>query len=1039
MKLLEEDEDESMHSGADVEAFTAALNRDIGGDTIVSQPSDADTVVSTHESHLASDHLMVQYETSSQEESLACHDQKLVSSEGSNPMSIELMGQFQNSHCEGSLTCQDQKLVSSQGNDPMSNQLVGQCQSSCEESLSCQDQKQVSSQGSTAITNQSQEQEQQHHYQSQEQDSYEKEHMTNGTAAENQNQEDGHRPEKEKLPLQHDHSNDQQHQQQEQSKIQPSEKNQVQISGKGPVQPPEPDKIHHSESHYQQPKLPQLNNQPAPGAEQANSPGKKIAFHAMLPFLRPHLDKDRAMQLETIFNKLRKNEVDKEGFLRVVRNIVGDQMLRLAAHKIQIQQWTQSQAARNPPTGGHQYQLQSQVSPRQHHRPSSSAPLFTESQHHLPSSQHLKGPSAPHPPQVLASVAPAQTVSNSESRGQISKETEHRSDSQVASVNQIPPANMITVKREMEPSAVSVQTVNKQQPPVHLPPTSFPMYGGAVGNYSIKTYSGPSIGIPATSTKADSQDPQVRPDPPHFQSMVPTQLGTSQLNNPMNSPRYELRSRVSENKRVQGGSLSNFPNLSPSPQNQIAQQLSLNKDQKNDGPTSMAYQKQELVDQMAKRQQKPQFSHPPSSSSFGALHIDQGKPSLGSSVEGANEKQSARMAFPTSTVTANQIAVPVSTQPDSTMQMRSQMSSAMTPFGPGTNARTPPKKPSIGQKKPLDSVGTPSAFSSKKQKVSGAPPDQSIEHLNDVTAVSGVNLREEEEQLLSAPKEDSRATEATRRVVQEEEERLILQRGPLQKKLAEIISKCGIKSTSNDVGRCLSMCVEERMRGLISSLIRQSKQRIDIEKPRHRVVITSDVRRQILMMNRKAKEEWEKKQAEEAEKLRKHNESEGNAGTDADKEKDKDEGRSKATKANKEEDDKMRATAANVAARAAVGGDDVLSKWQLMAEQARQKREGGQDVASYPQPTRDQIRRSLSTSGNITKDNQEVDNRGPSAAASGAIRKLGRNQLVMPQSKFARTISVKDVISVLEREPQMSRSTLIYRLYERGAGDAMTE
>lgn len=52
---------------------------------------------------------------------------------------------------------------------------------------------------------------------------------------------------------------------------------------------------------------------------------------------------------------------------------------------------------------------------------------------------------------------------------------------------------------------------------------------------------------------------------------------------------------------------------------------------------------------------------------------------------------------------------------------------------------------------------------------------------------------------------------------------------------------------------------------------------------------------------------------------------------------------------NKEEDDKMRATAANVAARAAVGGDDMLSKWQLMAEQARQKREG-MDGPSSSQP-----------------------------------------------------------------------------------------
>ena len=33
--------DETMHSGADVEAFQAALNRDIGGDVYSSQPSDS--------------------------------------------------------------------------------------------------------------------------------------------------------------------------------------------------------------------------------------------------------------------------------------------------------------------------------------------------------------------------------------------------------------------------------------------------------------------------------------------------------------------------------------------------------------------------------------------------------------------------------------------------------------------------------------------------------------------------------------------------------------------------------------------------------------------------------------------------------------------------------------------------------------------------------------------------------------------------------------------------------------------------------------
>jgi len=47
-------------------------------------------------------------------------------------------------------------------------------------------------------------------------------------------------------------------------------------------------------------------------------------------------------------------------------------------------------------------------------------------------------------------------------------------------------------------------------------------------------------------------------------------------------------------------------------------------------------------------------------------------------------------------------------------------------------------------------------------------------------------------------------------------------------------------------------------------------QRVDSEKSRHNTVVTSDVREQILAINRKAREEWEKKQAE-AEKLRKNN------------------------------------------------------------------------------------------------------------------------------------------------------------------------
>lgn len=48
-------------------------------------------------------------------------------------------------------------------------------------------------------------------------------------------------------------------------------------------------------------------------------------------------------------------------------------------------------------------------------------------------------------------------------------------------------------------------------------------------------------------------------------------------------------------------------------------------------------------------------------------------------------------------------------------------------------------------------------------------------------------------------------------------------------------------------------------------------QRVNIEKSRHRTIVTSDVGQQIMLMNRKVREEWEKKQAE-AEKLQVANE-----------------------------------------------------------------------------------------------------------------------------------------------------------------------
>ncbi|WZZ04021.1 hypothetical protein YC2023_089942 [Brassica napus] len=356
-------------------------------------------------------------------------------------------------------------------------------------------------------------------------------------------------------------------------------------------------------------------------------------------------------------------------------------------------------------------------------------------------------------------------------------------------------------------------------------------------------------------------------------------------------------------------------------------------------------------------------------------------------------KQSSEMVLSAPTTHANFASPSMKTQLDSST-MGGNSSSRDVAFGfrfaytativnfsapaatilPGTIVRT-----TQGQKKSLEAQGSSLPPLSKRQKLCETSLAGSGKKFNDVTELSGINLMEEERELLSSlPKNNSRVFKSFRRVAYEEEGRTILQKAPLQRKLAGIMAKSGIKHIKDDVERCLSLCVEERMRVLLSKIIRTSKQRTDPEKCRNRICITSDIRKQINEMNQKEKDEQEKKHGGE-EELK----------NDTAKE-DK---RSEQVKANKEQAEK-RAKAANDAALASVGGDNVFSKWKLMAE-ARQK------------PSSETRRNAKKLSGG---------------------QRLGKKNHGSP--KVVRSISVKDVIAVVEKEHQMSRSTLLYRLYD---------
>ncbi|XP_062202121.1 transcription initiation factor TFIID subunit 4b-like isoform X2 [Phragmites australis] len=655
----------------------------------------------------------------------------------------------------------------------------------------------------------------------------------------------------------------------------------------------------------------QISGQQAPSGAQDTRKGPSIPFNMLIPILQAHLDRDKDMQLQTVWAKLRRNEVHKDDFLRVIRNIVGDQMLKQAAHKVFVQM--QAQAQRNNQANPSQHSVFSQVSA--HQIPSSGSAQLHDQKVHPPGPPNQSQKSqVSSSPQAFASSSGTQAQNSVHYLAHDNPNQNPDAKGTNARPNQPPAMN----------SAISLQTRNKQQQPTQFQQASQQIYG--TSNPGAQAYPRSITG--STPLRSPSPISETQPSM-HAHGMAPAKLGPP--------------------------------------------------------PTHPMMQHNAVPWQMQQNNELKTNALPPS----------------------VNTKQNSGSAGKARLVGTG----------NSSAKLLGKQASG----GAKTN------KKSGGQKKSLEAAGSTQPPSSKKQKTSGAFQEQSIDQLNDVTAVSGVNLREEEEQLLSAPKEESLASQAARRIAQEEEEKLFLRKGPLLKKLTELTLKYDLKNISGDVEHCLSMCVEERLRRFVSTLIRVSKQRIDTEKTGHRLVITSDVGRQILLMNQEAKEEWDKKQAEEADKNKKQTEVDGSGVTELEKE--KEENRAKNVKPNKEEDDKMRTTAANVAARQAVGGSDMLSKWQLMAEQARQKREG-LDVAAASQAGRGPASRPSPMHGKGPGDHQEASKRSHSTAfGTGGMKRPGRG-VVGPQ----RTISVKDVISVLEREPQMTKSRLIYRLYERLPG-----
>lgn len=520
--------------------------------------------------------------------------------------------------------------------------------------------------------------------------------------------------------------------------------------------------------------------------------------------------------------------------------------------------------------------------------------------------------------------------------------------------------------------------------------------------------------------------PQFSPALPTFPSQIECTVNQESYEH---QPGHVRRSSLSQPSKVQGGSLQQAPNKTngiymPSNVTAIASSTS------RDFPAQGSHPLREKVPLY---HASPQMQNGVNNTSLPAISRQATGPQLNI------PKQVGKSMLP---VTSSMPTGTVNYQRASTLEARSAtMSStyAMSNLSERFQAQVPNNLPGVSglaaQKKVGESILSIQP-PSKKQKLDGDSFGQSFDQINDVTVVSGVNLKEEEEQLLAEPTEKSRASEALKRFVQEEELKLFLEKRPLHQKIVGIASMFGIESVSEDVERCLSLSIEEWFQNILYKATRFSKQRYDLEKRRQNVVVTSDTRQKIVSIKERAKEvkgsiealgqkqtDGPSKQSEEKEKAIE----------------DKEKPKLKGKKLHKD-DDKVRVQATNIAARKALGADDMLIKWQIMAEQARLKRTG--EAGGSERVATDQASKFSGVNGrgelermHMSKNAAAESVTTPKKSNSGMptlTTDTGRPPGSMPNvPSRSRLITVKDLIAVLEMEPQLAKSTLLYRLYDR--------
>ncbi|XP_078155203.1 transcription initiation factor TFIID subunit 4b-like [Carex rostrata] len=364
-----------------------------------------------------------------------------------------------------------------------------------------------------------------------------------------------------------------------------------------------------------------------------------IPFHLLMPILRPHLDKDRDMQLQQNFSKLRSGEVSKEDFLKVIRNIVGDKLLRQAAHTVHLQ-------------------LQPEAT-----KPATS--LSTKS-----STSTSTGATSNFNPSSARSTNPNQYSLRSQATSQQFYPGGFQAAKKVP-LGQSPSPTQLQIKSKLEPKGQ--QSIPNRpsmvSPSMQKPTRPLHQHGWHDTHTTIGMFA-PSFPRPGNPT------PSLRTPTSQSQGRGPGQVSQQNWRNVKTTfgPSYVTNKQP---ETVGVGTLQQKQTMGAGP-----------------APT-----RDEFLGKLL-----PQRGHGPGTGITGpACQV------LGTG------PQMTRAEF----------------------NMPRASSGPQYPL-PGLT-KAPSMKPYVGQKKPVEAYTSPPT--SKKQKTGGAFLDQSIEKLNDVAAVSGVNLR----------------------------------------------------------------------------------------------------------------------------------------------------------------------------------------------------------------------------------------------------------------------------------------------------------